>query len=190
MTPHEFISVEGAGLEAVNGVYQRVDTFDDVGKYSKIGLHQGRNQEISLYRYGLGWYISILPMGEQPGLGTDIDFYSAYKCETDPDFPPSTGWTTDSEGCDPSPSVSGERNGGTNTDAPTVSALKSVAKTYQKMLFSEKFSDIKFICGDNVTVHAHRNILAGASPYFDTALMAHGKRTRMENGGRCIRLTL
>jgi hypothetical protein len=181
MTAHKFISVEGAGVEAVNGVYQRVDTFHNAGKYSKIGLYKGRNQELSLYRFDVCWFISIVPMGKEPGVGTDIDFYSVDKaCETDPRFPPSTGWTTESEGCDPSPFVSVEQVGATNTDVPTVSALKSVAETYQKMLFSEKFSDIKFICGDNVTVHAHRNILAVASPYFDTAFDGPWKEN--ENG--------
>jgi hypothetical protein len=127
MTPHEFISVEGARVEAVNGVYHRVDTFN-VGIYSKIGLYQGKNQEFSLFRCNvssgtLRWYISIVPFGEQPGTSTDIDFYCVDKSETDPDFPPSTGWTTESEGCDPSPSVSVERIGGT---------LKSLAETYKK----------------------------------------------------------
>jgi hypothetical protein len=71
----------------------------------------------------------------------------------------------------PAPFVSVEHIGATSPDAPdelsTVSVLKSVAETYKKMLFSEKFSDIKFICSNGVTLHAHRSVLAEASTYFD-----------------------
>jgi hypothetical protein len=37
------------------------------------------------------------------------------------------------------------------------------------MLFSERFSDVKFVCGDEVIVHAHKNVLAASSQYFDAA---------------------
>jgi hypothetical protein len=46
---------------------------------------------------------------------------------------------------------------------------KSVLKTLKALLFSEKFSDVKFICQDGTTFHAHKNMLAAASPYFSTA---------------------
>jgi BTB/POZ domain len=48
------------------------------------------------------------------------------------------------------------------------------------MLFSEKFSDIRFVCGDGVIVHAHRIVLAESSPYFDAAFSQPWKEN--ENG--------
>jgi hypothetical protein len=52
---------------------------------------------------------------------------------------------------------------------PSVTLPLSVSKTWKTLLFSEKFSDVKFKCQDGTTFHAHRNILAAASPYFSTA---------------------
>jgi hypothetical protein len=46
---------------------------------------------------------------------------------------------------------------------------KSVTETWKALLFSEKFSDVKFKCQDGTTFHAHKNILAAASPYFSAA---------------------
>jgi hypothetical protein len=57
---------------------------------------------------------------------------------------------------------------GYNTAPPSVTP-KSVTKTLNALLFSEKYSDIKFKCQDGTTLHAHKNILAAASPYFSTA---------------------
>ena len=64
---------------------------------------------------------------------------------------------------------------------PTVPVPKSVVATYNKLLFSEKFSDITFICKTKekgllfnregvVSIPAHRVILSAASPFFETAL--------------------
>jgi hypothetical protein len=50
-----------------------------------------------------------------------------------------------------------------------VTVPKSVAETFKALLVSEKFSDVKFKCQDGTTFHAHKNILAAASPYFSTA---------------------
>ena len=36
------------------------------------------------------------------------------------------------------------------------------------MLLSSKFSDVHFHCPDGTILHAHRNILSAASPYFAT----------------------
>jgi hypothetical protein len=51
----------------------------------------------------------------------------------------------------------------------SVPVHKSVPKTLKTLLFSEKFSDVQFKCQDGTTFHAHKNILAAASPYFSTA---------------------
>jgi hypothetical protein len=59
----------------------------------------------------------------------------------------------------------------------TKTVLHHVDETYEKMLFSEKFSDIKIICGDEVIVHAHKIVLAESSKYFDTAFDGPWKET-------------
>ena len=51
----------------------------------------------------------------------------------------------------------------------SLSVLHSATETNEKMLFSERFSDVKFVCGDEVIVHAHKNVLAASSQYFDAA---------------------
>lgn len=48
----EQVLVQGAGLRAVNGVYKRVGTSENVGKYSKAADWQGQNHAFSLFRCG------------------------------------------------------------------------------------------------------------------------------------------
>jgi len=106
----EKILVEGAGLEAINGTYVRDGDFDGAGKYTKKGILNGAQEDISLFRCNVNnntkhWYLSIVPNGVQPGTNTDIDFYSAPVNDQMPEFPPSTDWTKASEGMIPAPSV-------------------------------------------------------------------------------------
>jgi hypothetical protein len=121
----ERVLVQGAGLAAVNGVYERVGTFENVGKYATIALWQGQNHEFSLFRCNTSnntkhWYISIVPMGVQPGTSTDIDFYSAPLSDNDPDFPPLMGWTKSSEGHNPAPLVTVQTESGGEVSNPGV----------------------------------------------------------------------
>lgn len=51
----------------------------------------------------------------------------------------------------------------------TSNILTATVNTYKKLLFSPSFSDVKFLCSDDVTLHAHKNILATSSNYFKTA---------------------
>jgi hypothetical protein len=51
----------------------------------------------------------------------------------------------------------------------SVTVPESVANTWKALLFSEKFSDVKFKCQDGTTFYAHKCVLAAASPYFSTA---------------------
>jgi hypothetical protein len=62
----------------------------------------------------------------------------------------------------------------------TETVLQPVEKMYERMLFSEKFSDIKIICGDEVIIHAHKIVLAESSEYFSSAF--DGPWTVTESG--------
>ena len=79
----ENVHVQGAGLEVVNGVYwETTELFDTVGKYTRVAPWQDQNHEFSLFRCNTSngakhWYISIVPLGVQPGTSSDTDFYSA-----------------------------------------------------------------------------------------------------------------
>lgn len=64
----------------------------------------------------------------------------------------------------------------------TVPVPMSVATMWKDLLFSEEFSDIKFKCnGGGVVLHAHKNVLAAASPYFRTAF--HGPWREQQSDG-------
>jgi hypothetical protein len=54
-------------------------------------------------------------------------------------------------------------------DSDPVTVPKSVANTWKALLFSEDFSDVKFKCQDGTMFHAHKCVLAAASPYFSAA---------------------
>ena len=58
---------------------------------------------------------------------------------------------------------------GCNTAPQSETVSKSVTETLKALLFSEKFSDIKFQCQDGTVFHAHKCVLAAGSPYFSTA---------------------
>lgn len=107
----EYILVQGAGLDVINGIYRREGTFENAGKYIKRGIWKSVEESFSLFRCNVSnntkhWYISIVPPGVQPGTSTDIDFYSAPMNEQDPEIPPDQGWTKAMEGQSPPPSVS------------------------------------------------------------------------------------
>eukprot|EP00804_Cyclotella_cryptica_P003556 CCRYP_002177-RC/>CCRYP_002177-RC protein AED:0.09 eAED:0.09 QI:151/1/1/1/0.8/0.83/6/655/3175 len=60
------ILVEGCGIPDINGVYKRCGHCDDVPKYSKTGVWDGREEDFMLFRCKLTdntrrWYISIVP---------------------------------------------------------------------------------------------------------------------------------
>ena len=106
----EKIVISGAGLDAINGIYYRDGEFDGVGKYTRKGIWKGMEETFSLFRCNVSnntshWYISIVPVGVQPGTNTDIDFYSAPVNPQTPNLPPIHGWTKANEGIPPSPVV-------------------------------------------------------------------------------------
>jgi hypothetical protein len=49
---------------------------------------------------------------------------------------------------------------------PMVQVPQSALRTWESLLFSEKFSDVRFVCAEGEVLHAHKSILAAASEYF------------------------
>jgi hypothetical protein len=52
---------------------------------------------------------------------------------------------------------------------PTTTVPKSVKSMLKQLLFSEKYSDVRFVCPDGAELCAHKCFLATASAYFDAA---------------------
>jgi hypothetical protein len=107
--PSEII-VEGAGQQAVNGVYVRDGYFEGACKYSMQGKFNGDNCAFSLFQCNVSnntkhWYISIVPRNSQPGTSTDIDFYSAPVLDNCTEYPPTGTWTKSNEGKEPPPKL-------------------------------------------------------------------------------------
>ena len=123
------ITVSGAGLGDVNGVYNKTsELFDGLPVYQKIGLRtwQGMTGRFCLFRHYVisdgrkKWFISFVLDGTRPGT-EDIDFYFVDPDDNDDgggdddnddddndndtNLPPEDGWKLDEEGLDPSPTV-------------------------------------------------------------------------------------
>lgn len=75
-------------------------------------------------------------------------------------------------------------NGSTTTTATTnsstVSMPRSVIATYKKLLLDSDYSDVTFVCENGEEIHAHKAILATASPYFAAAFA--GPWSENDNG--------
>lgn len=61
---------------------------------------------------------------------------------------------------------SAQQESGIVAKTSTITVSQSAFDTWNNLLFSEKFSDIKFICQDGTVLVAHKNVLAAASEYF------------------------
>jgi hypothetical protein len=106
----EKVIVQGAGADVINGVYVKDGIHEGAGLYVKKGIWKGSEETFTLFRCHVGnntqlWYISIAPVGAQPGTNADIDFYSAPVSTQFADYPPEQGWTKASEGTTPPPVV-------------------------------------------------------------------------------------
>ena len=106
----QFCIVQGAGHEAVNGEYHRVDNFEGACRFSRKGRHNGNIALFSIFMCNVSdstqhWYISVVPNGSNPGTCNDIDFYSAPVGNGQCDVPPAHGWLKAGEGIDPSPTI-------------------------------------------------------------------------------------
>mmetsp|Transcript_23110 Transcript_23110/g.33946 ORF Transcript_23110/g.33946 Transcript_23110/m.33946 type:complete len:762 (-) Transcript_23110:67-2352(-) len=85
------VHIERAGLDAVNGVYERADQWDGVGLYTKRAFWNGTIVTFTLFRSErCRWFISIVPYGRNPGSNTDTDLYTAEDVGTN--LPPQVQW--------------------------------------------------------------------------------------------------
>jgi len=166
----EQVLVEGAEQLAANGLYKRVDTHDNVGKYCLQDKNYSDNwYEFSLYRCDMAdgakqWCIMIAKC--TIGGRSSQTMYYAPISNDDPDYPPSTGWS-DKRAISSKLSVT-VLFARTPYVLHTARVVKPVTATYESLLFSEEFSDIHFVCEGGVIIPAHKNILAASSPYFKT----------------------
>jgi hypothetical protein len=99
MTPSDTnqVTVSGAGLRGINGVYEPAGMWDGVRKYSKSCFWKGKHIDLLLFRCPLmndtrRWFISIVPIHQSPGTNVDTDFYSSPMVQDLADEPPEGGW--------------------------------------------------------------------------------------------------
>merc|ERR1739844_291472 len=99
-------------MNEINGIYRSRRRFDDVPRFTKTGLWEGRKQEFTLFRCVLSdqsrrWYISIIPQDQKPGTNKDIDFYLCPATGNANEVPHGCLWQLAREGSslDPPPTV-------------------------------------------------------------------------------------
>eukprot|EP00956_Cyclotella_meneghiniana_P037578 scaffold140798_cov54-Cyclotella_meneghiniana.AAC.1 len=105
------VMVNGCGIAAINGVYQRSGVVDDVPAYSKSSEYQGKRVAFKLFRcrdreQKRRWFISIVPGLKFPGTDQDIDFYFSDSRDENIPFPLNYKWSTIPErGVEPPPCI-------------------------------------------------------------------------------------
>ena len=90
------LTIKGAGIESLDGVYHMVGHCNGTGMYSKQGTWDDCNIKFTLFRCHLAnsermWFISIVPDGIKPGTDEDKDFYVAPEIGQTK-TPPEEGW--------------------------------------------------------------------------------------------------
>lgn len=105
------IIIEGAGNEAVNGVYSQDGFFESAIRYVMDGCWNNERYKIYIFLCNVSnntkhWYISIVPYGANPGTSSDIDFYTAPLTGKSMTVPPKIGWIKAGEGQNPPPVLS------------------------------------------------------------------------------------
>lgn len=102
------VAISGAGVIAVNGIYNYNGIFKKVAMYSKSGIWKGHEKTFLMYRHTnkdlKSWYISVVANNCLP-LCTpqDTDFYiTDGGCGQ---FSDSTEWDTLEKGTSPAPTV-------------------------------------------------------------------------------------
>jgi hypothetical protein len=129
------VRVEEAGRAAVNGVYMLSNQLDPVK--NSLALVNGTVSIANFQSRSALCSFRFKMRSSLPGTNNDIDFYSARLSLEDPGNRPETGWKVGAAGVgeEPVPII---------VHSETIP--KQVSSTYMYMLFSEKFSHIKFVC--------------------------------------------
>ena len=113
--------VEGCGVDAINGRWRGVGLYDDVGRWQKDGFDGHNECTFTVFRCRMNdgqrrWYVSVVPVGSQPGTRSDVDYYQCseegnvghYGLEGGGLAPPGLGWSTcknNGRGVDPAPTM-------------------------------------------------------------------------------------
>lgn len=117
------VIVANAGQTAVNGTYHQDGYFQEACRYAKDGRFDGKNQRFYIFQCNVSnntkhWYISIVPIGSNPGTSSDIDFYSAPVTDACGVYPPRNGWVKAPVGKEPSPSLDYRQKPEDDTNGP------------------------------------------------------------------------
>ena len=94
--PSQIIIIENAGIDEVNGTYDKDGFSEGVWSYSRQGQWKEAEHRFVIFQCEVSdsnryWFISMVPWGVCPGTTADIDFYYAHMtsdCET---VPPTDG---------------------------------------------------------------------------------------------------
>ena len=165
--------VIGAGIDAINGIYRPTNIIlHGYPIYSKNGCFNDQDDESFYMWHGwhARWSISIFKKGPETLKRRDkISYYSfrndgRFK-DKPSNFPPTFGWDVMYDGVTPAPKVIRMRTQLQEHHLMKPSYSKNIL---EKILFSEKHSDICFHCEDGNVLHAHKVILANQSDYFST----------------------
>ena len=177
--------VIGAGIDAINGMYEPTNVIlHGYPIYSKNGCFNDQDDD-SFYMWH-GWHArwSISTFKKGPENLKRRDKISYYSFRNDGRFkdkpsisPPTFGWDVLYDGVTPAPKVVRIRK---ESHGRLLQRLSSKG-TLEKILFSEKHSDIHFHCEDGNVLHAHKVILASESDYFSTVFEGPWKDSH-ENG--------
>lgn len=103
------VTVKGAGVEEINGLYELHGSCDEVPKFLKRVTHRGRSMCYYVFRCKLSngerrFYISGVPDGVTPGTTKDIDYYTVAPIPGGwIGVPPEQGWTACQRSGNPAP---------------------------------------------------------------------------------------
>jgi len=172
--PDIVIQVKGAGADEINGYYY---------PYSGNGKSHGW-PVFSKFSSSLGYYYLKYFGGSWRICGAkeftyQVDYYVCERNERS-DIPPCSGWKIPTKFLYRQASFAPHHSFDQDDSkcpgvlpVPTITVASftnneslECSKTNAKMLFSEKFSDVHFLCPGGAMLHAHRIVLSAASDYF------------------------
>lgn len=154
------VEVIGAGIDDVNGLYfPTISLRNGLPIYTQSGIFKGDADDcVFIWRFGSRhWQISTLKTDGK--IGKDEKHYYISYDNAESIAPPTCGWQKGSDDVG---------------DPPTLSIVRYIRKEssicmkkLKQMLYSEKYSDVHFLCNDGVIVHGHKIVIATSSSYFE-----------------------